>query len=229
MAADITREAKTSDRCCCVLLLLLLPQLCYGCCRFVADGVVPAAQFCTTISSRSSSSNNTSGNGNGRNTSSSINHAGGSAVSHDAAMPVGDVCTRVLQGTRERFVFLRGVQWSAPDINNTQLSQALMNLWPTRFPTGSINGICGSGSSSGQSAAAAARAAGGSPLVAHAGVAGIAQVRGCGIFGHENVHAHAARQCTTISRVVYVSTCTGVLGAVDSKPGRQQAAQLARC
>jgi hypothetical protein len=94
-------------------------------------------------------------------------------VSHDAAGPVGDVCTRVPQGTRERFVFLRGVQWSAPDINNTQLSQALMSLWPTRFPTGSINGISGSGQS-----AAAAGTVGSSPLVAHAGVAGIAQVSG---------------------------------------------------
>lgn len=112
-------------------------------------------------------------------------------------MTVGGVCTRVPQGTRERFVFLRGVQWSAPDINNTQLSQALMSLWPTRFPTGSITSISSSGSSSGQSAAAGA--AGSSPLVAHAGVAGIAQVRsvqGYGIDGHEDVHAHAACQCT---------------------------------
>jgi len=76
------------------------------------------------------------------------------------------MCARVAQGTRERFVFLRGVQWSAPDINNTQLSQALMNLWPTQFPkaAGSNGGSNGSSSSS--------------PLVAHAGVAGIAQVGG---------------------------------------------------
>lgn len=98
----------------------------------------------------------------------------------------GGVCARVPPGTRERFVFLRGVQWAAPDINSTQLSQALMSLWPTQFPKGSGSG---SGSSSGggswlpgggsgsTGSGAAGGGDGGSPLVAHAGVADIAQVR----------------------------------------------------
>lgn len=144
-------------------------------CRFVADGVVPAAHFCSTISSRRSGSspgnsgnyktvtNGSNGSSNGSNGSAHANSAP-SAAAGDA---VGGVCARVLQGTRERFVFFRGVQWSAPDINNSQLSQALMNLWPTRFPNS------GSGSAGGQPGAA-----GSSPLVAHAGVAGIAQVSG---------------------------------------------------
>lgn len=143
--------------------------------RFVVDGVVPAAHFCSTISNRSSSNNgspssssghyNTSrstSNGSSIDSSSSSSNDSSAAPTH-AADTVGGVCARVPQGTRERFVFFRGVQWAAPDINSTQLSQALMSLWPTPFPSSS--------SSSGASQQASA-----SPLVAHAGVAGIAQV-----------------------------------------------------
>jgi hypothetical protein len=35
------------------------------------------------------------------------------------------------QGARCRFVFIRGVQWSAPDIHMMSVSSALMNFWPT--------------------------------------------------------------------------------------------------
>jgi hypothetical protein len=138
----------------------------------VADGVVPAAHFCSTISSRSSNGNgspSSSGKYNISRSSASSNGSssnGSSAALTDAADAVGGVCTRVPQGTRERFVFFRGVQWAAPDINSTQLSQALMSLWPTPFP-----------SSSSSSGGAVSQQAAASPLVAHAGVAGIAQVR----------------------------------------------------
>jgi hypothetical protein len=79
-------------------------------------------------------------------------------------------------------VFFRGVQWSAPDINSTQLSQALMSLWPTRFPAGvtpgsngGSSGSKGGGSGSSGSKGGGSGSSGSSPLVAHAGVAGIAQ------------------------------------------------------
>jgi hypothetical protein len=154
----------------------------WGACRFVADGVVPAAHFCSTISSRSSSSSPRNSDNykavtRASNGSSSSNGSNGGSAQTDSAPltaagdAVGGVCARVPEGTRERFVFFRGVQWSAPDINNSQLSQALMNLWPTRFPSN------GSGGGSSSSTGAQPGAAGSSPLVAHAGVAGIAQVR----------------------------------------------------
>lgn len=96
----------------------------------MADGVVPAARFCTTTTART----------------------GG------AASP-SDVCAALPPGRRERFFFFRGVQWAAPDIDSSKLTQALWAVWPTRFPAPQAGG--------GGDAAS-------SPLVAHAGVAGIA-------------------------------------------------------
>lgn len=173
--------------------------------------MVPAAQFCTTISSRTSNGNGSSKTTDLANPANSpqqptdyVTAAAAAAAAHQQQHSNGNgngsaesssggsggvgVCARLPQGTRERFVFFRGVQWAAPDINTQQLSQALMTLWPTQFPksnNGSGNGGAGSSSSS-------------SPLVAHAGVAGIAQV------GRVCVCAHCFRVCllhTTFSSI----------------------------
>jgi hypothetical protein len=125
---------------------------------FVADGVVPAARFCNTIASRSRTHGGSSGNG----SSGSDGLGGGSSTA--------GVCTQVPQGTRERYVFFRGVQW---EFNNSEMSRALWSIWPTRFPSRAINGG-GSGPGKQQQQQQQQQ---GSPLVAHAGVAGIAEVR----------------------------------------------------
>ncbi len=44
------------------------------------------------------------------------------------------VCVCVSVHAWRRFVFIRGVQWSAHDVSLTTLTTALMNFWPTPLP-----------------------------------------------------------------------------------------------
>ncbi|WIA13252.1 hypothetical protein OEZ85_006841 [Tetradesmus obliquus] len=136
---------------------------------FIVDGVVPHAHFCSTVRQRTAAGSRSSSNG-------------GISDDDDDA----DACA-VPGGRRERFIFMRGVQWSAQDVDSTKLSQALMRLWPAHFPriqpktrnaaTSSAAATPGSSSSSNGkgTAGTAAVAAGAVPLVAHDGVAELAE------------------------------------------------------
>jgi hypothetical protein len=76
-------------------------------CRFIVDGVVPHGHFCSTVRQRS-----TGGGSSSSSNGSTDSGSGGYATDSDA-----DVCA-VPRGTRERFIFMRGVQWSAHDIDS---------------------------------------------------------------------------------------------------------------
>jgi hypothetical protein len=80
-------------------------------CRFIVDGVVPHGHFCSTVRQRTAGGGSSSSSSNGSSGSSSSS-SGGYETDSDA-----DVCA-VPRGTRERFIFMRGVQWSAHDIDS---------------------------------------------------------------------------------------------------------------
>eukprot|EP00879_Flechtneria_rotunda_P033411 GHRR01037000.1.p1 GENE.GHRR01037000.1~~GHRR01037000.1.p1 ORF type:complete len:374 (+),score=141.80 GHRR01037000.1:316-1437(+) len=91
---------------------------------YIADGVIPHSQFCISASQRGISSNSSDG----------------IAASPTNGSMDQDAC-QTPPARRERFVILRGVQWSAPDINSMKVSQALMRLWPTPFPHAHTRGL----------------------------------------------------------------------------------------
>ncbi|KAG2435917.1 hypothetical protein HXX76_007112 [Chlamydomonas incerta] len=98
------------------------------------------------------------------------------------APPVGANATSSLEsGTRCRFIFLRGVQWSAPETNTLSLSTSLASFWPTPLvpPAEIAPGAVGAAPAGSEPAAGSGSGSGSgsSPehLVAHSGVAAMAR------------------------------------------------------
>ena len=71
------------------------------------DGVVPHAHFCSTVRQRTAGGSRSSSNGGSR----------GGHISDD-----DDACA-VPGGRRERFIFMRGVQWSAEDVDSVGVKE----------------------------------------------------------------------------------------------------------
>ncbi|PNW71802.1 hypothetical protein CHLRE_16g688700v5 [Chlamydomonas reinhardtii] len=134
-----------------------------------------------------SSTSNSSGGSSDRSSShgSGAHASDGSASARHAPPAPADATSSLESGTRCRFIFLRGVQWSAPETNTLSLSTSLASFWPTPLvppaeiapgaaaPAGSTAGAtggpdpaAGSGSGSGS---------GPEHLVAHSGVAAMAR------------------------------------------------------
>lgn len=90
-------------------------------CRYIADGIIPHAHFCSSVRQRTTAAAGANGKSSTAVTAASANWSsakGATATGHaDSAGVADDVCA-VPNGVRERFVFMRGVQWSAHDIDS---------------------------------------------------------------------------------------------------------------
>ncbi|KAG2433103.1 hypothetical protein HYH02_012806 [Chlamydomonas schloesseri] len=110
--------------------------------------------------------------------------AGGDAA-RQAAPPVPPAATSSLEsGTSCRFIFLRGVQWSAPETNTLALSTSLASFWPVPLvPPAEIAISAGAAGTPASDPTPSPRGSGSSStsgpasehLVAHSGVAAMAR------------------------------------------------------